>query len=521
MGDLLHIENLSIHHTGRPLVSGLSLSVAAGERVGLIGESGSGKSLTALAAIGLLPEGMAASGSATLVGREVIGTTDRDIVGLRGTAVATIFQEPLTALDPLMRIGSQIAEVLRRRAHRDGRPLSRTDIAAEVAALMARVALPDPARLARAYPHEMSGGQRQRAAIAMALACRPSLLIADEPTTALDVTTQAEVLKLLETLVREENMGLLFISHDLPVVGTRRRPCRGSASRTDGRTGNRSRDIRPATPPLHHRSRRSGPRFRSGHRSGAMSLIDLTAVSFAYGRGRTVLDDVNLRIEAGRNLGIVGESGSGKTTILRLLLGLTRQTSGKIAFHGEPLDTRNRSFMHGFRRSVQAVFQDPYSSLDPRQKVADIIAEPLRSLKVDADIDAAVAGALESVDLPPDAAGRYPHEFSGGQRQRIAIARAIVSQPDLVLADEVVSALDLTTRIRIVDLLKTLSEKTTLVLVSHDIGFVALLCHDLVILEKGRIVEQGPGARYPVRPQASLHPASSRQHAAPARFHLI
>ena len=223
-----------------------------------------------------------------------------------------------------------------------------------------------------------------------------------------------------------------------------------------------------------------------------MSLIDLTAVSFAYGRGHTVLDGIDLSIEASRNLGIVGESGSGKTTILRLLLGLARPTSGEITFRGEPLDPSSRSFMRGFRRSVQAVFQDPYSSLDPHQKVADIVAEPLRSLKVETDVDAAVADALASVDLPPDAAGRYPHEFSGGQRQRIAIARAIVSRPDLVLADEVVSALDLTTRIRIVDLLKALSKKATLVLVSHDIGFVALLCQDLVILEKGRIVEQGP-----------------------------
>lgn len=216
MAGLLTIGNLSILHAGRSLVSGVSLSVSAGERVGLIGESGSGKSLTALAAIGLLPEGMTTSGSIRLSGREVIGAADRDVAGLRGTAVATIFQEPLTALDPLMRIGNQIAEVVRRRARRDGRSVN---VDAEVFGLMARVALPDPARLARAYPHEMSGGQRQRAAIAMALACRPSLLIADEPTTALDVTTQAEVLTLLETLVREENMGLLFISHDLPVVG--------------------------------------------------------------------------------------------------------------------------------------------------------------------------------------------------------------------------------------------------------------------------------------------------------------
>lgn len=238
-----------------------------------------------------------------------------------------------------------------------------------------------------------------------------------------------------------------------------------------------------------------------------MSLVDLTAVSFAYRRGHNVLDGVNLQIEAGRNLGIVGESGSGKTTILRLLLGLVGPTSGRIAFRDEPLDPGNRLFMSGFRRSVQAVFQDPYSSLDPRQRVADIIAEPLRSLKVSTNIGDAVTEALASVDLPPDAANRYPHEFSGGQRQRIAIARAVVSQPELILADEVVSALDLTTRIRIVDLLKRLSKKTTLVLVSHDIGFVALLCHDLVILEKGRIVEQGPARDILASPK---HPYTRR-----------
>ncbi len=246
-----------------------------------------------------------------------------------------------------------------------------------------------------------------------------------------------------------------------------------------------------------------------------MSLIDLTAVSFAYGRGRQVLDGIDLRIEAGRNLGIVGESGSGKTTILRLLLGLAQPTTGRIAFNGAPLDPGNRSFMRDFRRAVQTVFQDPYSSLDPRQKIADIIAEPLRSLSVETDISAAVAGALASVDLPPDAAQRYPHEFSGGQRQRIAIARAIVSRPELLLADEVASALDLTTRIRIVDLLKTLSEKMTLVLVSHDIGFVALLCHDLVILEKGRIVEQGPARDILSSPR---HPYTQRLLASTPRL---
>ncbi|EXL03080.1 peptide ABC transporter ATP-binding protein [Brucella anthropi] len=222
-----------------------------------------------------------------------------------------------------------------------------------------------------------------------------------------------------------------------------------------------------------------------------MTLMDLSGVSFAYASGKTVLHDVDLKLETGSNLGIVGESGSGKTTMLKLLLGLQRPSSGKVSFRGKPLDIGNRGFMRDFRRSVQAVFQDPYSSLDPRQRVFDIIAEPLRSLKIETDIAQAVAQALDSVDLPADAARRYPHEFSGGQRQRIAIARAIVSKPELVIADEVVSALDLTTRARIIDLMRSLSEQTTFVVVSHDIALVALLCERLIVLEKGRIVEQG------------------------------
>lgn len=246
-----------------------------------------------------------------------------------------------------------------------------------------------------------------------------------------------------------------------------------------------------------------------------MTLLDFSGLSFGYSPAKPVLRDIDLAVAAGANLGIVGESGSGKTTLLKLLLGLERPTVGKISFRGSLLDTSDRAFMRGFRRSVQAVFQDPYSSLDPRQKVFDIIAEPLRSLKVDTDIAAAVTQALADVDLPAVAAGRYPHEFSGGQRQRIAIARAIVAKPELIIADEVVSALDLTTRTRIIDLLRTLSPRITFVVVSHDISLVALLCERLVVLEKGRIVEQGKTRDILAHPQ---HPYTQRLLASTPRM---
>ena len=232
-----------------------------------------------------------------------------------------------------------------------------------------------------------------------------------------------------------------------------------------------------------------------------MSLFTVDHVSFGYAKDRLVLDDVSLTVQRGRNLGIVGESGSGKTTLLRLLLGLNRPTAGAIRFGDAVLDAGDRRFMRQYRKSVQAVFQDPYSSLDPRQKVASIVAEPLRSLRIPGPVDDAVRAALVSVGLTEDAMKRYPHEFSGGQRQRIAIARAIVARPELVLADEAVSALDLSTRVRIVDLLKTLSQTTTLLLVSHDLGVVASLCHDIVILERGRIVESGDTRQILAAPQ--------------------
>ena len=246
-----------------------------------------------------------------------------------------------------------------------------------------------------------------------------------------------------------------------------------------------------------------------------MTLLDLSGVSFAYGGGKRVLHDIDLAVAAGSNLGIVGESGSGKTTLLKLLLGLERVSTGKVSFRGETLEPRDRAFMRGFRRSVQAVFQDPYSSLDPRQRVFGIIAEPLRSLKIETDVAGAVAGALADVDLPADAASRYPHEFSGGQRQRIAIARAIVAKPDLVIADEVVSALDLTTRTRIIDLMRSLSSRMTFIVVSHDIALVALLCDRLAVLEQGRIVEQGATRDILARP---AHPYTQRLLASTPRM---
>ena len=499
--NLLEVTSLGVTSAdGVPLVRDVSFTVAPGERLGLIGESGSGKSLTAFSIIGLLPAGLKASGSIVLDGTQVVGAPEKQLVPLRGRVGAFIFQEPLTALDPLMKLGKQVAEPIARHQGLRGSALKRAVLDA-----LEEVHLPEPERIADSRSYEISGGQRQRVAMAMALACRPRLLIADEPTTALDVTVQSDVLDLLDRARGRPGHG-----HDLrqPRPGHRLahdRPRPDDA----GRRGDRARErqsapgLTPAT--LHGGLRcervRDGIRVRCGPRPEPRRMtpiLRLDDVSFAYRgaqAGQHAVRDISFSIEPGQNTGLVGESGSGKTTLVRLLLGLLRPTTGHVVFDGVPLDLGNRAQMRTFRRSVQTVFQDPYSSLDPRQRVGRIVGEPVRSLRIakGREADALVIGALRSVGLPADAASRYPHEFSGGQRQRIAIARAIVSRPRVLLADEPVSALDVITRGQVIDLLAELGEgrDLTVLMVSHDLGVVGALCQRTIVLKAGRIVEQG------------------------------
>ncbi len=501
---LLAVEDLTIRTSQTALVEGASFELAAGSRTGIIGESGSGKTLTALAIMGLLPDGLTATGTITLGGRELLGRRERELVAVRGEAISMIFQEPMTALNPVMRIGKQIAEPLR--LHRD---LSRQDAAEAAVALLDSVGIDEPERRARAYPHELSGGQRQRAMIAMALSCGPSLVIADEPTTALDVTIQARVLKVLAEQVANTEAALLLITHDLPVVSTvadevlvlkdgvivERGPTRDVF---DAASDPYTRRLVAAVPPM---SRGGTVPEKPAPASAGDPLVEVQDVTKTYRlRHRTVLDaapvinaleGVSFDVRRGETLGIVGESGSGKSTAARIIMGLTQPTSGRVVVDG--MDVADRSNRAALRGLAQMVFQDPMSSLDPRMLVGDVVAEPLRSLRIPGDHGARVAELLDAVSLPADTAERYPHEFSGGQRQRIAIARALAPGPRLLIADEPVSALDMSVQTLTLDLLARLKEEfaLTMVFISHDLSVVHEICDRVVVLERGRVVEAG------------------------------
>ena len=644
---LLDVEDLVISSGDVRLVDGIDLSLGAGERVGLIGESGSGKSLTALGVIQLLPRGISSTGSIRFEDCDLGRVSERARCRLRGSRVAMVFQEPMSALNPLMRVGKQIAESLTIHG-----TLPSASAKEEAARLLARVEIHDPRAVLRAYPHELSGGQRQRVVLAMAIANHPVLLLADEPTTALDVTVQDRVLRLLGGLVREERMALLLISHDLAVVsgiceqvvvmycgrvverapvdqilahprhpytaglvatsaasgGARsptagRRhalptipgtaPSVGAASRLVGcafraRCGRASQkcleepgleavaaghDVAcwhplpaPFAPPRVQAPRVQAPsgqassglagpsgaqgdarrgasklgvvehagpeqpaapdRSMAGGRSAQLGVPggDSTAPILecrnlvkvyraAPGRHGTVppmvqvraLDGIDLAVREGDVLGIVGESGSGKSTLARILLALDRPTSGEVRFRAARIDGRAERELRPLRREVQVVLQDPLGSLDPRMRVRDIVAEPLHALGIEGDHRLRVAELLEAVRLPRDAARRYPHQLSGGQRQRVAIARALAPRPSVLVADEAVSALDVSVRAQILNLLAELIDRFTLtaVLISHDMGVVRYLCNRVVVLYRGKVVEEGLTDEVLTRPESS------------------
>ncbi|RKT28156.1 peptide/nickel transport system ATP-binding protein [Roseovarius halotolerans] len=518
---LLRIEALGLSIHGHEVLRDVSLHVDPGEIVGVIGESGSGKSMTALSVMQLLPRGARCEGRVMLAGQDVLSLRERALCGLRGQAVGMVFQEPMSALNPLQTIGAQVAETILIHER-----VGRREAMMRAAEALERVELP-PERVALSrYPHELSGGQRQRVGLAMAIALRPRLLIADEPTTALDVTTQAEVLKLLKRLVQEDGMGLMLISHDLGVVA-------GMAERIvimrQGRVVEQGRFGTLAHPYSRALLEASDHVPARPAHEGQAPLLRVSEVVRAYPgkrsgwRGRAApvraVDGVSFDIRQGENLGLVGESGCGKSTLARAILGLEPVEDGRIELDGQPVFD-GHGVNRAVRRRMQVVFQDPYGSFNPRWSVARLVAEPLYLLDdppKDAARKAAVAEALTSVGLKPEDGARYIHEFSGGQRQRIALARALIIRPDLIVLDEAVSALDVSIRAQMLDLLADLSTRLglTYLFISHDLSVVRNVTDRVLVMQDGRIVEEGATAQVFEAPR---HPYTRRLIAATPRL---
>ena len=496
---LLEVASLSVAFGDRRVVRDVSFALDRGETLALVGESGSGKSLTALSLLQLLPAGAACTGRVVLDGQSMLDAPAPALRRARGGTAGIIFQEPMTSLNPLHQVGRQVAEAVALHGRRPDR--------AGVAALLAEAGFPDAADRLDAYPHQLSGGQRQRVMIAMALANDPALLIADEPTTALDVTIQAGILDLLAREKRARGLALLLISHDLNVV---RRHADRVAVMKDGQVVEAgpvaavfARPQHPYTRMLIAAEPGGAPAPLPAGTPDLVAAADVT-VRFPVRRGllrRVVsevraVDGVSLAVREGETVGLVGESGSGKTTLGLALLRM-QAAEGRILFEGRDIGALRRSELRPLRRRMQVVFQDPYGSLSPRMAVGEIVAEGLRvhEPRLAAAARAArVAAVLDEVGLPADAAARYPHEFSGGQRQRVAIARAVVLQPRLIVLDEPTSALDRSVQVQIVDLLRGLQRRHGLayLFISHDLAVVRALAHRVAVLRGGRVVEQGP-----------------------------
>ena len=486
-------------------VAGVGLSVAANETLCVVGESGSGKTVVAQSVMGLLPPRQLeiVAGGVALLGEDLRAASPARLRALRGARMAMIFQEPMTALNPVMSIGRQIEEALR--AH-TRMPAPRR--AARVLATMREVDLPEPERLRGAYPHQLSGGQRQRVTIAMALALEPALLIADEPTTALDVTTQARILALIKRLQRERGMAVLFITHDFGVV----------AEIADRVAVMRAGEIVEAGPaervlsaPRHAYTRRlmaAVPSLRPPAREprgGAAAALEIRGLSKTWPGGgwlrrrRAVraAHDVSFMLRRGETLGLVGESGSGKTTVARCALRLVEPTAGAVLLGGADLARLRRRALRPHRRRIQIVFQDPYRSLNPRRPVGESIVEgPVNYGVTLEEARRRAAALLELVGLDPAAAGRYPHEFSGGQRQRICIARALAMEPEVLVADEPVSALDVSVQAQVLALLDRVRARFDLAMlfITHDLRVAAQVCDRVAVMYRGEIVETGATA---------------------------
>ncbi len=502
---LLDVRDLAITFPavgGTQAVAGISFRLDRGRTLAIVGESGSGKSVTALAIPRLLPVGTRVTGTITFKGADMLAASERQLRELRGSAVTMVFQEPMTSLNPLHTIERQIGEILEVHGLR-----GRTARRARTLELLEEVGIRDPAGRLGAYPHQLSGGQRQRVMIAMALANRPDLLIADEPTTALDVTVQAQILALLRDLQHRHGMAMLFITHDLGIV---RELADDVAVMQRGRIVETGPVKTIFAEPQHAYTRA----LLAAEPKGAAPARDETAETVLRAENLKVhfpiragllrkevglikaVDGVDLVVRAGQTVGVVGESGSGKTTLGLAVLRLI-SSQGRVAFLGKPIEVLGLKAMRPLRRDMQIVFQDPYGSLSPRMTVGDIVGEGL-SVQHDrlpmSQRREVVAAALAETGLDPSTMDRYPHEFSGGQRQRIAIARAMVLEPRFVVLDEPTSALDMSVQAQIVDLLRTLQARRGLayLFISHDLRVVKALASDIVVMRAGVVVESGP-----------------------------
>ncbi|BFP52363.1 ABC transporter ATP-binding protein [Streptomyces sp. CMC78] len=500
---LVEVTGLTVDFGSVRAVDGLSFTLEAGGALGVVGESGSGKSASAYALLGLhRGTGARVGGLVRVAGTDVNAADDRGLRALRGAKAAMVFQDPLSSLDPYYPVGDQIAEV-----YRVHRPVSRKAARARAVEVLDRVGIPDAARRSRLRPHEFSGGMRQRALIAMALACEPLLLIADEPTTALDVTVQAQILDLLHDLRHETGMGLLLVTHDVGVAAESvdevlvmrhgKEVERGPVARVLGAPREPyTKELLAAVPRVE--TRRVVPASAPGVEKTSVPLLEAVGLRREFGRGSgrvAAVDGVSLTVHAGRTLGIVGESGSGKTTLGRMLVRLLDPTAGRLRYGGTEIGSLPEKELRSFRRDLQMVFQDPVASLNPRRSVGESVADPLRAAgeSDEGRIRDRVGALLERVGLDPAHFERYPHEFSGGQRQRIGIARALAAEPKLIVCDEPVSALDVTTQAQVIELLSELQRELGigLVFIAHDLAVVRQVSDEVAVMRRGVIVEQG------------------------------
>jgi peptide/nickel transport system ATP-binding protein len=527
---ILSIRDLVVGLTGDwdapSVLHGVSLDIRAGETVCLVGESGSGKSATSLATMGLLPRRSLEprAGQILLQGEDLLKADMARMRELRSKRISMIFQEPMTALNPVLTVGDQISEVLR--AHTKLTPREQRE---RVLDMMKQVHLPDVDRIYTSYPHQLSGGQRQRIMIAMALILEPKLLIADEPTTALDVTTQKQILKLIDELQEQHGTAVLFITHDMGVVAeiadtvyvmhhgkmVESGPL-GSILRNPAQDYTRS--LLSSVPSLIPRPERPG--------LSSETVLTVTGLEKVYTRGgflkkaseTKAAADVSFELKRGTTLGIVGESGSGKSTVARCIMRLIDPTAGSIRIAGQEIADFSRTALRPYRKQIQMIFQDPYRSLNPRITVGESIAEgPVNFGAPQSDAMARARELLRLVGLPEDAVGRYPHQFSGGQRQRIAIARALAMDPKVLVADEAVSALDVSVQAQVLELLAELQEKLgiAILFITHDLRVAAQICDNVMVMQKGRVVEYDSGFNVLTKPS---HPYTRQLlDAAPGR----